>query len=135
MLRECCPGKYLPEPDLDLGILNRAAALELSHHPNTESQTQKQQDHGNSVAPLLQIVYNSGTFMRLAIKTRGMFVLEEIGAFEVPTKIAAIPGLAATIPALLAARDDVQQILDENINTLKRSWGYGDVPDIKKRLS
>ncbi|KAF9554302.1 hypothetical protein EC968_009720, partial [Mortierella alpina] len=31
MLRECCPGMYLPEPDLDLGILNRAAALELSH--------------------------------------------------------------------------------------------------------
>jgi hypothetical protein len=92
-------------------------------------------DHGNSVAPLLQIVYNNGTFMRLTIKTRGMFILEEIGSFEVPTKVAAIPALAATIPTLLAARDDIQQILDGNMNTLKRSWGYGDVPDAKKRLS
>ncbi|KAF9273030.1 hypothetical protein BGZ88_004150 [Linnemannia elongata] len=92
-------------------------------------------DHGNSVAPLLQIVYNNGTFMRLTIKTRGMFILEEIGAFEVPTKVAAIPALAATIPTLLAAQDDVQQILEGNMNTLKRSWGYGDVPDAKKRLS
>ncbi|KAG9061598.1 hypothetical protein KI688_007177 [Linnemannia hyalina] len=87
-------------------------------------------DHGNSVAPLLQIVYNNGTFMCLTIKTRGMFILEEIGSFEVPTKVAAIPALAATIPTLLAAR-----ILDGNMNTLKRSWGYGDVPDAKKRLS
>ncbi|KAK5801651.1 hypothetical protein F5H01DRAFT_372188 [Linnemannia elongata] len=92
-------------------------------------------DHGNSVAPLLQIVYNNGTFMRLTIKTRGMFILEEIGAFEVLTKIAAIPALAATIPTLLAAQDDVNQILEGDMNTLKRSWGYGDVPDAKKRLS
>ncbi|KAG0351771.1 hypothetical protein BGZ54_003107 [Gamsiella multidivaricata] len=92
-------------------------------------------DNGNSVAPLLQVVYNNGTFMRLTIKTRGMFILEEIGAFEVPTKVAGIPALAATLPTLLAARDDVQQILDGDMNGLKRSWGYGDVRDAKKRIA
>ncbi|KAG0012173.1 hypothetical protein BGZ80_000150 [Entomortierella chlamydospora] len=92
-------------------------------------------DQGNSVAPLLQIVYNNGSFMRLTIRTRGMFILKEIGAFEVPTKVAAIPTLAATIPTLLAARDDVHRILNGDMNTLKRSWGYGDIPDAKKRLS
>ncbi|KAI1290661.1 hypothetical protein EDD11_009087 [Mortierella claussenii] len=91
-------------------------------------------DNGNRVAPLFQVVYNNGTFMRLTIRTRGMFLLEEIGAFEVPTKVASIPALAVTISTLLAARDDVQQILDGEMNALKRSWGYGDVRDAKKRI-
>jgi hypothetical protein len=50
-------------------------------------------DHGNSVAPLLQFVYNNGTFMRLTVKTRGMFLLEEIGAFVVPTKVVSYPAV------------------------------------------
>ncbi|KAF8929473.1 hypothetical protein BGZ58_008928 [Dissophora ornata] len=84
-------------------------------------------DNGNSVAPLLQVVYNDEnvsaaggiitgvdyTFMRLTVKTRGMFILEEIGAFKVPIKVAGIPALAATLPTLLAARDDAQKILGE----------------------
>ncbi|KAG0238186.1 hypothetical protein BGX31_003359 [Mortierella sp. GBA43] len=91
-------------------------------------------DNGNAVALLIQVIYNNGTSMRLRVKTRGMFMLEEIGAFEVPTKIALIPALAATLPTLLEAQGGIQRILDGDMNTLKRSWGYGDIRDAKKRL-
>ncbi|KAG0000754.1 hypothetical protein BGZ65_004086 [Modicella reniformis] len=77
-----------------------------------------------TIAPLLQVVYN-GTFMRLTIKTHGMFIIDEIGAFEVPIKVAVIPALGVTLPTLLAARDDIQRIWDGDMNALKRSLGMG----------
>ncbi|KAF9940243.1 hypothetical protein BGZ65_007657 [Modicella reniformis] len=60
--------------------------------------------------------------MRFTIKTRGMFILEKIGAFEVPTKVAVILALAATLSTLLEARDDIQRIFERS-ETLLGAWG------------
>ena len=61
-------------------------------------------DAGNNVAPLLQIVYSNASYLRLSPKTRGIFLLEEVGTFIIPTTITMIPSLFATIPTLLVAR-------------------------------
>lgn len=61
-------------------------------------------DAENDIAPLFQAVYSNVSYLRLSPKTRGMFLLEEIGTFVIPTTIAMIPSLFATIPTLLVAR-------------------------------
>ncbi|KAG0219255.1 hypothetical protein BGX33_003801 [Mortierella sp. NVP41] len=90
-------------------------------------------DDGHEVAPLLQVVYSNGMFMRLTVKVRGVFLLQEVGSFVVPTTVSMIPALLATLPTLFAAQDDLKRCLDER-NHLKRSWGYKDLTDAKKRL-
>ncbi|KAF8924617.1 hypothetical protein BGZ58_001615 [Dissophora ornata] len=90
-------------------------------------------DDGNEVAPLLQVVYSNGTFMRLTVKVRGIFLLQEVGSFVVPTAVSMIPALLATLPTLFAAQVDLKSCLDEP-NHRKRSWGYKDITDAKKRL-
>ncbi|KAF9343532.1 hypothetical protein BGX26_005586, partial [Mortierella sp. AD094] len=67
-------------------------------------------DSGNKTAPLIQVIDNCGTYMRLQVKTRGMFYLEEVGSFEVPTKISSITSLVTTLPTLLEA-----QVLSINV--------------------
>lgn len=61
-------------------------------------------DAGNDTAPLFQVIYSNASYMRLTTRTRGIFLLEEIGVFVVPTTIAMIPSLFATLPTLLAAK-------------------------------
>ncbi|GJJ79271.1 hypothetical protein EMPS_11632 [Entomortierella parvispora] len=91
-------------------------------------------DAGNNVAPLLQIVYSNASYLRLFPKTRGIFLLEEVGTFIIPTTIAMIPSLFATIPTLLVAKADIRKICEGDLNGLKRSWGYKDLKNAKTRL-
>ncbi|KAF9198106.1 hypothetical protein BGZ49_001182 [Haplosporangium sp. Z 27] len=88
---------------------------------------------GYEVAPLLQVVYSNGTYMRLTVKARGIYLLQEVGSFMVPTTVSTIPALLATLPTLLAAQVDLKSCLGEP-NDRKRSWGYKDIMDAKKRL-
>ncbi|KAF9176467.1 hypothetical protein BGZ51_000582, partial [Haplosporangium sp. Z 767] len=61
-------------------------------------------DAGNEIAPLFQVLHSNACYMRLSTKTRGMFLLEEIGSFVVPTTVAMIPSLLATLPTVLVAK-------------------------------
>ncbi|KAF9172712.1 hypothetical protein BGX21_004886 [Mortierella sp. AD011] len=62
-------------------------------------------DKGNGFVPLLQVVHDSGSLMRLRMKLRGMYFLEEVGYFTVPCSIATVPTLLATLPTFLAAKE------------------------------
>ncbi|KAF9275926.1 hypothetical protein BGZ88_002052, partial [Linnemannia elongata] len=61
-------------------------------------------DDGYEVAPLLQMVYSNSTYMRLTVKARGVFFLQEVGSFVVPTTVSTIPAHLATLPTLFAAQ-------------------------------
>ncbi|KAF9413942.1 hypothetical protein BGZ76_004963, partial [Entomortierella beljakovae] len=61
-------------------------------------------DDGNPVAPIIQFIYSKGKYMRLKEKTRGMYLLEEVGAFTIPTTIATISSLVMSLPVLLQAK-------------------------------
>ncbi|KAF9578884.1 hypothetical protein BGW38_005105, partial [Lunasporangiospora selenospora] len=61
-------------------------------------------EEGYDVAPVIQVIYTSGSYLRLHVKARSMFLLEEVGYFEVPSCIARIPSLVATISTLLVAQ-------------------------------
>ena len=61
-------------------------------------------DAGNSFAPLIQVIYADGTYMRLSVRTRGMFLLEEVGVFMIPTTMITIPSLLVSLPTLLCAQ-------------------------------
>ncbi|KAF9349229.1 hypothetical protein BGX34_001914 [Mortierella sp. NVP85] len=89
---------------------------------------------GNRVAPMVQVTYTSGSYLRLYIRTRGMFVLQEVGYFDVPNSISRIPSLIGTLPALLVAQDDVRTILKSLPNERRLSWRFKDVPDLKQNV-
>ncbi|KAF9999690.1 hypothetical protein BGZ79_006709 [Entomortierella chlamydospora] len=91
-------------------------------------------DAGNHMAPLFQVVYTQASYMRLSPKVRGMFLLQEVGSFIVPSTVEMIPSLIATIPTLLAARTDIQRVADGDVNRLNRSWGYKDLENAKNLL-
>ncbi|KAF9431831.1 hypothetical protein BGZ76_011640 [Entomortierella beljakovae] len=76
-------------------------------------------DNCNDVAPLLQVIYTTGTYMRLKYKVRGVYLLEEVGQFTIPATI---------------ANQDLQQLKATGIYNRKRSWGFKDVSNAKKRL-
>ncbi|KAF9159388.1 hypothetical protein BGX21_003559 [Mortierella sp. AD011] len=58
----------------------------------------------NPFAPLIQIVHNKGDYMRLTIKARGMFLMERVGAFVIPTSINMLLSLLGTIQTLSATK-------------------------------
>ncbi|KAG0258028.1 hypothetical protein DFQ27_004827, partial [Actinomortierella ambigua] len=58
----------------------------------------------NPFAPLVQIVHTKGVYMRLTIKARGMFLLERVGTFVIPTSVDMLPSLLGTIQTLNAAK-------------------------------
>ncbi|KAG0252095.1 hypothetical protein BG011_007209 [Mortierella polycephala] len=91
-------------------------------------------DNGNDFAPLLQVVYTNGTYMRMSVKLRGIYLLEEVGSFIIPTTIPMVPALLVTLPTLFAAERDLKRILAGDLNHRKRSWGYKDILNAKKRL-
>ncbi|KAF9410269.1 hypothetical protein BGZ76_005545 [Entomortierella beljakovae] len=62
-------------------------------------------DSGFNSVPLLQIVYSTGTYMRLEYKSRGLSILEEIGNFEIPTTASKTPSLVGTLPTLVAVKN------------------------------
>ncbi|KAF9079699.1 hypothetical protein BGX27_006067, partial [Mortierella sp. AM989] len=62
-------------------------------------------DQGHVTIPLLQVVYDSASVMRLSMKERGMYLLDEVGQFTVPCTLATIPSLLTTLPALLAVQE------------------------------
>ncbi|KAF9993294.1 hypothetical protein BGZ79_002057, partial [Entomortierella chlamydospora] len=84
-------------------------------------------DSGFEMAPLFQIVYENGNYMRLQVQSRGMYVLHEVGTFTIPTTIATVPSLIATFSTLLIAKKDIEKIAKGPFNVLKRSWGYQDL--------
>lgn len=55
---------------------------------------------GNNSAPLVQVVGNLGTYLRLYLKVRGVMILEEVDTFIVPMCKAMVPSLVATLPTL-----------------------------------
>ncbi|KAF9184425.1 hypothetical protein BGZ49_004433 [Haplosporangium sp. Z 27] len=59
---------------------------------------------------------------------------QKVGTFVIPKTTAMIPALFATIPTLLVAKADIQKICNRDVNGLKRSWGYGDLKNVKTRL-
>ncbi|KAF9916285.1 hypothetical protein FBU30_001474 [Linnemannia zychae] len=61
-------------------------------------------DSGFRLAPLFQIIYEVGSYMRLRTETRGMYVLHEVGKFNIPTTTATVGTLIATFPTLLIAK-------------------------------
>ncbi|KAI7815832.1 hypothetical protein BC939DRAFT_471359 [Gamsiella multidivaricata] len=92
-------------------------------------------DRGNHVAPLLQVVHDTGTVMRLSMKIRGIYILERIGLFSVPCSIATVPALLATLPPLLAAKEDVDMLAEHEFDAnRKRSWRFDDILDARKRI-
>ncbi|KAF9343785.1 hypothetical protein BGX26_005202 [Mortierella sp. AD094] len=84
-------------------------------------------DSGFEMAPLFQIVYEVGNYMRLRAGSRGMYVLHEVGKFTIPTTTAMVPSLIATFSTLLIAKKDIEDIAKGPLNVLKRSWGYQDL--------
>ncbi|KAF9409440.1 hypothetical protein BGZ76_005689, partial [Entomortierella beljakovae] len=61
-------------------------------------------DQGYSRAPLIQIVHSEGHYMRMKVKARGMFLLESMGSFVIPTSIEMVPSLLGTLQTLTAAQ-------------------------------
>ncbi|KAF9979605.1 hypothetical protein BGZ75_009456 [Mortierella antarctica] len=90
-------------------------------------------DTGHKMAPLFQIIYTKGTYMRLKEATRGMFVLEEVGAFTIPVTVEMITSFMTHIQTLMIAQADIENIAAGPFNQLKRPWGYKDL-DKNKRL-
>ncbi|KAG0208196.1 hypothetical protein B0O80DRAFT_167364 [Mortierella sp. GBAus27b] len=90
-------------------------------------------DTGHKMAPLFQIIYTKGTYMRLKEATRGMFVLEEVGAFTIPVTVEMITSFMTNIQTLMIAQADIEKIAAGPLDQLKRSWGYKDL-DKNKRL-
>ncbi|KAI8595689.1 hypothetical protein EDD21DRAFT_448426 [Dissophora ornata] len=88
---------------------------------------------GNKLAPLVQLLHAEGTYYTMSDKVRGVFLLEKVGSFYVPTSIPEVAQFLVTLPALYALKDDLEIIKNEDVNALKRSWGYADVPLMKKR--
>ncbi|KAG0347199.1 hypothetical protein BG004_008238 [Podila humilis] len=91
-------------------------------------------DSGRSVAPLFQIIYTKGTYMRLKVATRGMYVLEEVGPFTIPVTVEMITLLMANIQTLLIAQADIEKAADGPLEERKRSWIYNDLGQNKKAL-
>ncbi|KAF9080279.1 hypothetical protein BGX23_002374 [Mortierella sp. AD031] len=90
-------------------------------------------DAGHKMAPLFQIVYTKGTYMRLKEAKRGMFVLEEVGLFTIPATVEMITTFMTNIQTLMIAQADIEKIATGSLHQLKRSWGYKDL-DKNKRL-
>ncbi|KAG0002738.1 hypothetical protein BGZ65_002357 [Modicella reniformis] len=88
---------------------------------------------GHRMAPLFQIIYTKGTYMRLKEAKRGMLVLEEVGPFTIPTTVEMITMFMTNIQTLMVAQADIERISTGPLNQLKRSWGYKDL-DKNKRL-
>lgn len=61
-------------------------------------------DVGHKMAPLFQIVYTKGTYMRLKEAKRGMFVLEEVGPFTIPATVEMITTFMTNIQTLMIAQ-------------------------------
>ncbi|KAG0376888.1 hypothetical protein BGX24_007059 [Mortierella sp. AD032] len=88
----------------------------------------------NPFAPLIQIVHTKGVYMRLKVMARGMFLLERVGAFVIPTSVDMLPSLLGTIQTLSAAKDDLDMLLEHKPGNRKRSWDFPDLPITKKLL-
>ncbi|KAF9348310.1 hypothetical protein BGX26_000268 [Mortierella sp. AD094] len=91
-------------------------------------------DNGHSSAPLLQIIYTQGTYLELTAQFHGMYLLQEVGLFTIPTTISMIPTLLADLPVLFTAQAEVHSHVSEEQSTRKRSWGFNDIVNAKKRL-
>jgi hypothetical protein len=59
---------------------------------------------GHKMAPLFQIIYTKGTYMRLKEAKRGMLVLEEVGPFTIPTTVEMITMFMTNIQTLMVAQ-------------------------------
>ncbi|KAF9187324.1 hypothetical protein BGZ51_001414 [Haplosporangium sp. Z 767] len=92
-------------------------------------------ENGNDIAPVIQMIYTSGSYLRLYVKARGMFFLEEVGCFEAPSSISRTPSLVATLPTLLVTQGDLIKILQSNSNERRRSWGFKVLPGLKRRVN
>ncbi|KAF9954738.1 hypothetical protein BGZ65_003841, partial [Modicella reniformis] len=82
---------------------------------------------GYGVSPLLQIIYTEGKYMRMTVRSRGVYYLEKVGVFVVPTTLTTIPALLATLPTLQAAQDDINELTGLNKHPRKRSWNFPDL--------
>lgn len=58
----------------------------------------------NPLAPLIQIINSKGIYMRMTVKERGMFFLERVGGFVIPTSVDMIPSFLGTIQTLSAVK-------------------------------
>ncbi|KAF9114428.1 hypothetical protein BGW39_003357, partial [Mortierella sp. 14UC] len=88
----------------------------------------------NPFAPLMQIVHTKGVYMRLTNKARGMFLLERVGTFVIPTSVDMLPSLLGTIQTLSTAKNDLAMLLEHKPGSRKRSWDFPDLPIAKKLL-
>ncbi|KAF9160846.1 hypothetical protein BGX21_002554 [Mortierella sp. AD011] len=91
-------------------------------------------DSGYKIAPLFQIVYEKGNYMRLQDATRGMYILSEVGQFTIPSTTSSVASLIAGFPILFVAKNDIENIAKGPFNILKRSWGYRDLDKSKLSL-
>ncbi|KAF9201867.1 hypothetical protein BGZ49_007934, partial [Haplosporangium sp. Z 27] len=82
-------------------------------------------DAGNSVAPLVQVIYTRGTYMRLKARMKGMYLLEEARKSFIPTIVTEISSLVSSLPVLLLAEGDLRKILNNKITCSKRKFGGG----------
>ncbi|KAF9925730.1 hypothetical protein FBU30_004526 [Linnemannia zychae] len=89
---------------------------------------------GNDHAPLIQVIGCRGLYMRMSVKVRGVIILEQVGAFTVPTSKAMVPSLVATLPTLELMKVHLGSRSNCASNDLKRSWGHQDVKCAKKLL-
>ncbi|KAG0305450.1 hypothetical protein BGZ98_004118 [Dissophora globulifera] len=61
-------------------------------------------DTGHKMAPLFQIIYMRGTYMRLEEAKRRMFVLREVGHFTIPTTVEMVASFMTNIKTLMIAK-------------------------------
>ncbi|KAG0304284.1 hypothetical protein BGZ99_002440, partial [Dissophora globulifera] len=88
---------------------------------------------GDKLVPLVRLLNAEGTYCTMSDKVRGIFLMEKVGSFHVPTSKSELAQFLVTLPALYSLKDDLEAIKNEDVNALKRSWGYADVPSMKKR--
>ncbi|KAF9116179.1 hypothetical protein BGX30_006020 [Mortierella sp. GBA39] len=121
-----------------------------SRFPNKDCETQKRLNIKPDRPDLSVVVGKTevafgeitGTYMRLKEATRGMFVLEEVGAFAIPVTVEMITSFMTNIQTLMIAQvgrfqsiywADIEKIATGPLDQLKRFWGYKDL-DKNKRL-
>ncbi|KAF9085912.1 hypothetical protein BGX27_003311 [Mortierella sp. AM989] len=71
-------------------------------------------------------VFDLNTLYHLTVKIRGIYLLEEVGPFTIPTTTDQIPAFLTTMSTLAVLKDDTREYLGKESASLKRSWSYED---------
>ncbi|KAF9931345.1 hypothetical protein BGZ65_004923 [Modicella reniformis] len=94
------------------------------------------ESHSRCGQPVCPYFKKNGWYLRLVDRIRGVFLLEFVGQFAIPTQTNEVASLLADLPTLIQSKIDIEAMVKSDVNALKRSWNFGDSPKtLKKRLS